>query len=223
MVIRINILLPAFYKPWLSALYVTYFFQYNPNLWFNHRQQASWTTRCPRCGIGGAGVGLARSPAERSQKQRRRQCAPLAHHSPPSGLRDSSGRGFVFPQLVPASPVQGGPFGLPSAQGVAPSRSDLSLFTIKVDKKWTRAWRQDCNLPVFLGPRNAPFPTTTSHRARRTVKAWRAHWGRSANVNTTSYTSWRMFLKHQLPAEHRHSAMSEHPIVCCCCCFSLSN
>ena len=32
----------------------SFFFQYNPNLWFNHRQQASWTTRCPRCGARGA-------------------------------------------------------------------------------------------------------------------------------------------------------------------------
>lgn len=173
-------------------------------------------------GWAGPQPGGAESKAATAAVRRGDACAPLAHHSPPPGLRGSSGRGFVFPQLVPASPVQGGPFGLPSAQGVGPSLSDLSLFTIKVDKKWTRAWRQDCNLPVFLGPRNAPFPTTTSHRARRTVKAWRAHWGRSSNVNTTSYTGWRMFLKHQLPAEHRHSAMSEHHIVCCCC-FSLSN
>ena len=121
----------------------------------------------PAAGLGGRWAGAqpggAGSKAAMAAARRSDACAPPAHHSPPPGLRGPWGRGFVFPQLVPASPVQSGPFGLPSAQGVGPSRYDLSLFTIKVNKKWTRAWRQDCSLLVILGPRNAPFPTTTLH------------------------------------------------------------
>ena len=119
----------------------------------------------------------------------------MAARPPPPGLRGFSAPGLSPPTAGSSGPDGGCPFGKPPALGVAPSSCDRTLFTIGIDKKWTRARRQGSSLrdPGF-SPCCVYLPPRCTESARYILKAWRAHWPRSPNINTkcfwsTSYVS----------------------------------